>query len=68
MRMEKNADNKKTKKKKTRNVDGKNINKQTNKGKKSFFEVAVRHGWTIHLHTERDANSWHSFVPCNSFH
>ena len=32
----------------------KKINNQTNKGKKSFFQVA--------------ANSWHSFVPCNSFH
>ena len=42
MRMEKNADNKKSKKEKTRNVDGKKkINKQTNKGKKSFFQVAV---------------------------
>ena len=41
MRMEKNADNKKSKKEKTRNADGKKINKQTNKGKKSFFQVAV---------------------------
>ena len=44
MRMEKkNADNKKSKRKKTRNADGKIIiiNKQTNKGKKSFFQVAV---------------------------
>ena len=39
--MEKNADNKKSKKKKTRNADGKKKNKQTNKGKKSFFQVAV---------------------------
>ena len=41
--MEKNADNKKSKKEKTRNADGKKkkINKQTNKGKKSFFQVAV---------------------------
>ena len=40
--MEKNSDNKKSKKKKkTRNADGKKINKQTNEGKKSFFQVAV---------------------------
>ena len=61
MRMEtKNADNKKGKKKKTRKADGtkkQQINKQTNNyGKKSFFQVS--HGWTLHLHTEGDANSW----------
>ena len=43
----KNADNKKRKRNITRNADGKIIiiiiiiNKQTNKGKKSFFQVAV---------------------------
>ena len=43
MRMEKkSADNKKSKRKKTRNADGKkNNNNQTNKGKKSFFQVDV---------------------------
>ena len=42
MRMEKNADNKKGNMKKTRNADGKNKKKkQTNKGKKSCFQVAV---------------------------
>ena len=29
---------------------------------------SLSHGWTPHVHTELDANSWHSFVPCNSFH
>ena len=38
----KNADNKKSKRKKTRNPDGKKKNNnQTNKGKKSFFQVAI---------------------------
>ena len=45
MRMEKNADSKKCKRKKTRNADGKKkkkiVSKQTNKGKKSFFQVVV---------------------------
>ena len=42
MRMEKNEDNKKGNMKKTKKGDGKKkINKQTNKGKKSFFQVAV---------------------------
>ena len=42
MRMEKKMRiTKKVRRKKTRNVDGKKINKQTNKGKKSFFQVAV---------------------------
>ena len=43
MRMEKNADNKKGNMKKTkkRGWQKKKINKQTNKGKKSFFQVAV---------------------------
>ena len=42
MRMEKNADNKKGKKKKNEKCGWqKKINKQTNKGKKSFFQVAV---------------------------
>ena len=40
MRMEKNADNKKGNMKKTKKGDGKK-DKQTNKGKKSFFQVAV---------------------------
>ena len=35
-----NADNKKTKRKKAINAEGKK-NKQTNKGKKFFFQVAV---------------------------
>ena len=48
-----------------------NKTKQTNKQKKernlSFRWLS--HGWTLHLHRELDANSWHSyFVPCNSFH
>ena len=37
----KNADNKKSKKEKTRNANDKKINKQKNIGKKSFFQVAV---------------------------
>ena len=38
----KNADNKKGRKKKKREMRmAKKINKQTNKGKKSFFQVAV---------------------------
>ena len=44
MRMEKNAESKKCKRKKTRNADGKKkkiVSKQTNKGKKSFFQVVV---------------------------
>ena len=74
MRMEKkSADNKNIKKKKTRNADNnkkKRINKQTNNyGKKSFFQVAVTLlDPSLHLHPERDANSWHSFVLSNSFH
>ena len=64
----KNTESKKRKKKKTRNVDGtKKINKQTIKERNLSFK-SLSHGWTLHLHTERDANSWHSFVPCNSFH
>ena len=72
MRMEKkNADNKKSKKKKKRNVDGKKnnnkINKQTKERNLSFESLS--HVWTLHLHTERDANNSQSyFVPCNSFH
>ena len=48
----------------------KRINKQTNNyGKKSFFQVAVTLlDPSLHLHPERDANSWHSFVLSNSFH
>ena len=55
--------------KKTRNADGKNnkINKQTIKERNLSFK-SLSHGWTLHLHTERDATSWHSFVPCSSFH
>ena len=71
MRTEKNADNKKSKKKKKRNVDGKKnnnkINKQTKERNLSFESLS--HVWTLHLHTERDANNSQSyFVPCNSFH
>ena len=58
MRMEKNADNKKSKKEETRNADGKKnkqINKQTKKRNLSFKSLS--HGWTLHLDTERDANS-----------
>ena len=55
----KNADNKKSKKKKKRNVDGKKnnnkINKQTKERNLSFKSLS--HGWTLHLHTERDANN-----------
>ena len=55
--MEKNADNKKSKKKtETRNADGKKkINKQTKERNLSFKSLS--HGWTLHLHTECDANS-----------
>ena len=37
MRMEKNADNKKSKRKKKRSADGKKIKKQTNKQRKEIF-------------------------------
>ena len=66
----KNPDNKKSKWKKTTNADGKKrkiINKQTIKERNLSFK-SLSHGWTLHFHTERDANSWHSFVPCNAFH
>ena len=69
MRMEKNADNKKGNMKKTRNADGKKKkrNKQTKERNLAFKSLS--HGWTLQFHTERDANSWHSyFVHCNSFH
>ena len=57
MRMEKNAENKKSKKEKTRNADGKKkkINKQAKERNLSF--KSLLHGWTLHLDTERDANS-----------
>ena len=45
----------------------KKTNKLTIKERNLSFQ-SLSHGWTLHLHTERDANSWHSFVPCNSFH
>ena len=67
----KNADNKKSKREKTRNADGKKINIQINKQtikERNLSFKSLSHGWTLHLHTERDTNSWHSFVPCNSFH
>ena len=53
----KNADNKKSKKEKTRNADGKKkkINKQTKERNLSFKSLS--RGWTLQLHTERDANS-----------
>ena len=68
--MEKNADNKKSKRKKLEMrmaKKRKQINKQTIKERNLSFK-SLSHGWTLHLHTDRDANSWHSFVPCNSFH
>ena len=43
------------------------INKQTIRERNLSFK-SLSHGWTLHLHTERDGNSWHSFVPCNSLH
>ena len=43
------------------------INKQTIKERNLSFK-SLLHGWTLHIHTERDVNSWHSFVPCNSCH
>ena len=70
MWMEKNADNKKSKRKKTRNADGKKkkqMDKQAIKERNLSFK-SLSHGWPLHLHTDHDANSWHSFVPCNSFH
>ena len=68
----KNADNKKSKRKKTRNADGKKkkkkkINKQTINERNISFK-SLSHGWTLQVHTERETNSWHSFVPCNSFY
>ena len=43
------------------------INKQTKERNLSFKSLS--HVWTLHLHTERDANNSQSyFVPCNSFH
>ena len=57
-RMEKNSDNKKSKKKKKNEKCGwqkKKINKQTKERNLSFKSLS--RGWTLHLHTERDANS-----------
>ena len=70
--MKKNADNKKSererKKREMRMAEKeKNNNKLTIKERNLSFK-SLSHGWTLHLHTERDANSWHIFVPCNSFH
>ena len=43
------------------------IIKQTKERNLSFKSLS--HVWTLHLHTERDANNSQSyFVPCNSFH
>ena len=58
----KNADNKKSKRKKTRNADGKKklINKQTKQLRKEIF-LSSRCHMVGPLHTDRDANSWHSF-------
>ena len=42
-------------------------NKLTIKERNLSFK-SLSHGWTLHVHTERNANSWQSFVPCNSFH
>ena len=59
---------KKVRRKKREMWLAKNINKQKTKGRNLSFK-SLSHGWTLHLHRERDANSWHSyFVPCNSFH
>ena len=64
MQMEKNADNKKSKRKKNEKCGWqKKNNKETNKQTK---ERNLSHGWTPHLHTEHDANSWHSFVNKNA--
>ena len=49
---QKNADNKKSKRKKTRSADGrknKETNKQTKERNLSFMSLS--HGWTPHLHT-----------------
>ena len=55
-RMEKKSDNKKSKKKKKREMRmAKKINKQTKERNLSFKSLS--RGWTLHLHTERDANS-----------
>ena len=43
------------------------INKQTIKEINLSFK-SLLHGWTLHILTERDVNSWHSVVPCNSCH
>ena len=67
MRMEKMRITKKVRGKKREMRMAKNINKQTIKERNLSFK-SLSHGWTLHLHTERDANSWHSFVPCSSFH
>ena len=60
----------------TKKVRGKKREMRMAKKKKNKLKIKERnlslkslsHGWTLHLHKERDANSWHSFVPCNSFH
>ena len=44
----------------------KKIHKETKERNLSF--KLLLHGWTLHIHTEHDVNSWHSFVPCNSCH
>ena len=61
----KNADNKKSKRKNEKSGWQKK-NKQTIKERNLSFK-SLSHGWTLHLHTERDANSWHSFYPVVPF-
>ena len=51
------------KKREMRMAKKKKIKKQTNKQTK---ERNLSYGWTPHLHTEHDANSWHSFVNKNA--
>ena len=53
----KNADNKKSKRKKNEKCGWQKviIIKQTKERNLSFKSLS--HGWTLHLHTERDANS-----------
>ena len=55
-KMQENADNKKSKRKKTKNAEGKKkINKQTKERNLSIKSLSD--GWTLFLPTERDANS-----------
>ena len=71
MQITKNVREKKKREMRMTKTKTKTKKKQANKQKKerNLSFKSLSHGWTLHLHRERNANSWHSyFVPCNSFH